>query len=458
MQEVLSIEKELANRYFYPKAMLIAIPIALQQLINSALNMIDTFMVGQLGDTAVAAVGISNQFFFFLLLFLIGLNAGGAVFMSQLHGAEDKVGIQKVFRLISIIGVTLMTAGALTAFFGGSFIASLYSNEPAVIVLVKSYLKVVAFAYTTQAISFACSTVFRSTGKASVAMRISLLAIGMNILLNYIFIFGKLGLPPMGIEGAALGTVISRLIEMFGLLAVTMRYQKHLFGKWQRGVKISREFYLQFLRITAPVFLNDGLWGIAFNICTMAYARIGTAAMAAVQITRTIEELLFVLIIGISSAAAILLAQYIGAGREDIVYRAGKKLVLLGIATGVFAGVILFTIAPFITSIFKVTDATSWNVITSLRAVAFIQIIKYGNLLLITGVLRSGGDTFFSMLVETSTMWLIAIPLAFLGAVVLKLELYQVMLLVGSEEVVKLIIVTRRFRSKKWINNVVEKI
>ncbi|MEI7884042.1 MAG: MATE family efflux transporter [Clostridia bacterium] len=458
MQEVLTIEKELANRYFYPKAMLIAIPIALQQFVNSALNMSDTFMVGQLGDAAVAAVGISNQFFFFLLLFLIGLNAGGAVFMSQLFGAGDKVGIQKVFRLISLIGVVLMTAGALAAFFGGSFIAGLYSKDLEVIGLANDYLKVVAFAYTTQAISFACSTSFRSTGKASVAMRISVLAIGMNILLNYIFIFGKLGFPAMGVEGSALGTAIARLAEMLGLLAVTVRYKEHLFGIWQKNVKISKDFYLQFLRITAPVFLNDGLWGIAFNVCTMAYARIGTAAMAAVQITRTIEELLFVVIIGISSASAILLAQYIGAGREDIVYRAGKKLAILGLVTGIFAGVILFSVAPIIVGIFKVTEATSWNVVTTLRAMAAVQILKYCNILLITGVLRSGGDTLFAMLVETSTMWLIAIPLAFFGAVVLHLPLYQVVLLVAIEEVVKLIIVSKRFTSRKWINNIVGKI
>jgi len=441
------------DREYITTLIKIGLPISIQNLIGVSLNAVGVLLIGQLGETSVAAVGLANQIFFLLNLMLFGIVSGAAIFTAQFWGSSDLPGIRKVVGLC--LGLAI-PAGLLFTVIALGFprqALGFYTEDPAVIELGTSYLHIIGFSYLPTAITFTYAVQMRATGNVRTPMLVSAGALSLGTVINYAFIFGKFGLPAMGAPGAAVGTTIARLIECAAMLAVTYikRYATAVRLADLRG--LSRDFVYRFMATVLPVAANETVWSLGITIYNSVYAHIGTEAIAAVNITSTIEGLAFVVLIGIANATAIMIGNRIGAGEEDKAYRFAWRSLGLVVALAALIGMALFLLAPTIVSFYKISPTAAGYAVNVLRVMGVALPVRASNLTIIVGVLRSGGDTRFSLLLDIGTVWLVGVPMALLGAFVLHLPVYWVAAMVILEEVVKLVGAMYRLTSRKWINN-----
>ncbi|HBE78143.1 MAG TPA: MATE family efflux transporter [Firmicutes bacterium] len=442
------------DRDFYQKMLKIALPIVIQNFISSFLNMIDTVMVGKLGETEIAAVGIANQYFFFFNMFLLGLCAGCGVFISQFWGKGELKNIKRIMGIglisATVVSLLFMVLGFL---FPGKIMA-VFNNDPKVINLGAGYLRMVLVSYLFTGITFVFNFSLRSIGKTVQPMLISGFALICNAFFNYLFIFGKWGAPAMGVEGAALATVIARTVETIALVVYIYGGKVVLAASAQELTDLSFEFVKKSYRVIFPVILNDICWGLASLVYAAVYGRMGTQAVAVIQICNTVNNLFLVAIFGLSSAAAVMIGNSIGAGKEELGKRYAKRFSIIGVALGIILGALLALTSPLVLNIFNVSDTVrsdSQNILYIISVIFFIRVL---DVILIVGILRGGGDARQAFLIEGFTMWFIGVPLTILGAFVLGLPVYYVYALAIMEEISKGVLGLMRLKSGRWIRNV----
>ncbi len=449
-------EKLMPDRAFFRTMLAITAPIALQNLIGSSLNMVDTVMIGQLGETEIASVGLANQITFLLHLFMFGVSSGSAIFTAQYWGSGD---LKNVHRILGL-GLTLATAISgifmLTALAIPGPLLRIFSDDPVVLALGADYLRLVSFSFVMMAISFTFASVMRSIGQPRPPMYISAMALLMNTGLNYLLILGNFGFPALGVRGAAIATLISRVFEWLAMLWLV--YGKHhvLAARMSQLLDFNKAYVKKFLGTTIPVVLNESLWAFGVTLYVVVYARMGTHVVASVNIAATIERLAMVFVFGMANATAIMIGNQIGANRLDTAWTYARRFARLGPIGGILVGLILITLSPVFLSFYQVTPAV--------RAASRAILIVYGvtmpirvfNLVNIVGILRSGGDTRFALMLDVVGVWAIAVPLAFIGGLVLRLPVEQVVILITVEEFFKASVGYLRFRSRKWLNRLVD--
>lgn len=441
------------DRQYYQRLVRIALPITLQNFIMSTLNMVANVMIGQLGETAVAAVGLAGQIFFLLNLALFGLASGAAIFTAQFWGNRDIPNIRRV------VGISLVFSMAVGLFFWAIAIflpetaLSIYSKDEAVVALGSQYLRIIGWAYLFFAVSIVYALALRSTGEVKVPLMVSISALGVNILLSYGLIFGHFGLPKMGIQGAAVAALIARLLECAILLGVTYKRRLPPAVMIKDMVGIPLSFVTKVLRRVIPVTLNEVLWSLGITVYYIIYARIGTEAIAAMNIASTVDMMAMVLFIGIANACAILVGNLIGAGEEREAHRYAGRTIGLGIIGGVVMGVLIIAFSGPILSLYNVSAQVITNAEAILRVIALFFWVRISNLIIFIGVLRSGGDTRFAFILDAGTIWVIGVPLALIGGFVLHLPVQYVYMMAMVDEVTKAGFGVYRYFSRKWIHN-----
>jgi putative MATE family efflux protein len=442
---------------YFKTLMRIAVPIASQHFITSSLNAVDVIMIGQLGETAVAAVGLANQVFFLLILLLFGISSGAAMFTAQFWGKEDLESIHKVLGIGLMLGIASSLLFSFAALVFPEFILSIYSKDPAVIALGSTYLRRVALSYVFTSITFSYASVLRSTENVKLPMFVSIVALSINTVLNYLLIFGNFGFPKMGVEGAAIATLIARSLECVTLLTLTYRLRTPVAARLSQLLGFNRDFILRYLKIALPVMFNEMMWSLGITVYNIVYARIGTESIAAVNISATIENMAFVLFIGISNAAAIMIGKRIGANEEDKAFIYGRRTLILGMVGAVLVGLIILVGKDAILSLYQISETARLYASMILTITSFVLWIRVSNMIMIVGIFRSGGDTRFSFILDVGSVWLVGVPFALIGAFVFHLPVYGVVLMIMAEEVVKMLIGFWRFSSRKWINNLTQK-
>jgi putative MATE family efflux protein len=444
------------DREYYTTLVKIALPIAIQNFISSALNAVGVLLIGQLGDTAVAAVGLANQIFFLLNLMLFGIVSGAAIFTAQLWGKGDRDAIRKVTGLCLCLALAAGLIFTLVALVFPGPALNLYSNDPSVIEQGARYLKIIGLSYLATGVSFALAGQLRATGNVRTPMLVSVVALGMGTVLNYLLIFGEFGLPALGVEGAALGTCLARLLECAAMLAVTYLGRLPVAFRPSDLRGLTWPFARRLLSTVLPVTANETIWSLGYSIYNVVYAHISTEAIAAINITSTVEGLANFAFIAFANAAAIMIGNQIGAGQEQKAFQYARRSIILCAALGAVVGLLLILFSASIVSNYKVSELTAVNLRAILIVLGCAFWMRVCNMTLIVGVLRSGGDTRFSFILDVGTVWLVGIPMALLGAFALHLPVYWVYLMVISEEFVKFLIGLTRFVSRKWINDVTE--
>ena len=441
------------DRHFFSQMFKLALPITLQNLVLTSLNLVDNIMIGGLGENAIAGVGLANQYFFLLNLLLFGIVSGSSIFTAQYWGSKDVKSIRKVLGICIITGGT----GAFLFSIGGLFfpneILGIFSKDQNVLNLANEYLRIVIFSYLITAVTFAYSFSLRSTGDVKTPLIVSVIALGINTFLNYLLINGHLGLPRMGVAGAAVATVIARVIELSLLLWAVYSKKMVVAASISEMTDLTAGFVKQFFKVTAPVILNESMWGLGVTMYAIAYARMGTDVFASTNISGTIEKIVWVIFMGVGNACAVMIGNKIGSGDVSEVFLYAKRFAILGPATAILAGIVVIFISPWALAPYKVSPVVLDYAQKNLIVFCLFIWAKVFNYINVIGILRSGGDTTFCLLLDTGGVWLIGVPLAFLGGLVFDLPIYYVYALVQVEEVIKLIIGIPRLASKKWINN-----
>ena len=451
------IKKMLEDKQFFAALLAIALPITLQNLIGSSLNMVDTLMISMLGDASVAAVGLANQVYFFYMITVLGIQSGSSIFIAQFWGKKDDKSIRKVLGLAIAISSVLGLIFTFATLFAPKYLMRLFTDDIEVLQLGSIYLQGVSLTYIITALSFSFGVASRSIGQAKMPMRASLISFFINIIFNYLLMFGKLGFPALGVLGAALGTLIARLVEL-GIILFSI-YGSHsiLAMHWTDLITWERNFAKRYFKTTYPVIINEALWSLGMVMYSVAYAKISTEAIAAVQISTNIQNIFLVLSRGLANACTVMIGNKIGANEEDEASIYANRFLWIAVIQGILLGIILYISSPYIVKVFNNISEDVYIIsVQMLKIMALVFFIKMFNGNLIVGVLRGGGDTTFSMWLDAGAVWLVGVPLAFLGSVFLNIPVHWVTALVSLEEVVKAIIGIPRLISKKWIINITE--
>lgn len=442
----------------YIRILKVAFPIALQQVIFTSVNFVDTLMMGMLGEVAIASVGLSNQFFFLYNLILFGLVSGGAIFFSQYWGKKDEEGLSSSVAITLISSIVFSIPFFLLSFFAPKMVLRFFTPDIAVIEAGINYLKIIAFSYPLFAITMVFSFMLRSIRKVHLPLIITIIELSSNIFLNYILIFGKLGFPALGIKGAAIGTFIARLIG--STVTVVIVYSRKLPGRaYFRHVKnLTPKFLKNFFHYTIPTMANELAWSLGITMYSVVYAHMSTSVIAAQRVMSTIEGFATSVTFSIANAASVIIGNILGSSQFDEAYCTSKKALKLAEIISVIAAILGVAITFLIIDFFDVSEEVKNMVrITIIISMSFLP-IKIFNGMNVVGFLRAGGDTRFSFMVEASTLWLIGVPLSAIGGLVLGLSFPMVYSLTMIEEVIKAIILSYRFRSKKWLKNVLEEV
>ncbi len=435
----------------------LAVPIAMQQFVMNALNAVDVLMIGQLGETAVASVGLANQVFFLMSLYLFGVGSGATIFSAQFWGRNDVANLRRVLGLALLLGVGGAALFSLAAVLAPETVLGFYSRDPAVIALGSRYLRIVGLCYVPNAITAIYGMTLRSTRNVKIPMAVSVAALSFKTALAYALIFGHLGLPALGVPGAAIATAVARTLECGLMLGLTYGKRLPTAGRPRELFGFQRDLLSRFARTSLPVVVGEILWSFGITTYTAIYARISTDAIAAVNIASTIEGIALVPFMGLGNACAIILGNRIGGGNTDLADNYARRFLKLVVFGGLAMGLLILAIRQPVVGLYQISAQSQGYVRGVLLVAAAALWMKAANMMIIVGILRSGGDTRFALVADTAPLWFIGVPLALLGAFVLRLPVYLVVLMVVmADEGTKFCLGLWRVLSGRWVNNVVQ--
>lgn len=436
----------------------LALPIAAQSLIGSSLSLIDNLMVGSLGELELNAVGVSVQLFFISWMLLFGFTSGTATFISQFYGVGDMKSIKKT----TGFGLTVAGGIGLMFFFVGmafpEYVLRIFTRFPEVIELGVVYIRTGAPCFLFLAITQPFTVALRATQQTKLPLYASVTALVLNTFLNYVLIFGKFGAPALGVQGAALATSIARFVEMSIILFIVFGRKNIVAGKLSEYFSYGKELAMRIVKNALPTTINETMWGLGTSLYVAAFARIGITAGAAIQACNTISNMFSLAAFSVGDAVLILVGQKLGEGKPELAYEMSKKMVVAGLITGAIAGIGLIAAGEPLLSLFEFTEEGADAAMKILIIYGALMWLNLYNGIHITGTLRCGGDTRFAMFTEVGTVWLIGVPAAFITSLYFGWPVYFALLAVKSEELVKGIILTKRYLSKKWLNNVIKDI
>ncbi len=443
------------DREYFRRLVTIAIPIVLQQLVTSSLNLVGQVMIGQLGEVAVASVGLANQVFFLLNLLLFGITSGFAIFTAQFWGARDEKSIHRVQGLAIIASLAASAIFFFTSQFFSEGMIAIFSKDPAVIAMGGRYLQVFSWSFLFFSVQFSYALILRTVGQARLPMAVSIFALSINVVLSYVLIFGLGPLPAMGVMGAAFGILISRIVECVVLLWMAYRYKTPVAASISQMLNVDLGLVKQVIPLAWPVAMNELLWSLGITTYNIVYARISTESIAAFNIASAIEQIAFVFFAGIAHGTSVLVGNWIGAGDDKQAFNYAGRSMIIGFLIAIGAGILILLLSPIILSWYKVSPEVLSSAQKILFVVASFLWLRAMNIVLILGVFRSGGDTKFGLFLDGIIIWILGVPMAYLAAFGLHLPVYLVYLFVMSEEITKFIIGLKRYFSRRWIHNLI---
>lgn len=454
------MEKKKDENSFYKLIMMIAIPITLQSLLQSSLTIVDQFMVGQLGEDCIATLALSNKFYNIYLYIVLALTGGIGIFISQFWGKKDVKSIIKTLKIPFAFGGGAMIIFTAAAFVFSNQILSMLTNDAEVITRGAEIQKIYFLSVLPVLITNIYSTLLRSTYNVKWPMITGFGSIIMNTLLNYVLIFGKLGFAPMGIEGAAIATVISRWLEAAALMIVV-----HVFNKTLsfniisvfKG-KLEKSFLLRCAKSIWPLLALNLVFISADTLYSSIYGNMGTQDMAAMSIMYPIQGFSIGLFNGLSSATAIILGNKIGSKEIDTAEQYAKRILKLTTAFTIVISALLVLASKLYLSFYQVSQTVYDNAQKLIVVSAIFLCVRVLNMVIGQGIIQSGGNTSYVLFLDIIGMWCIGLPFAYLGAFIFNLPIYAVYFLVSLEEVLRLILGLRKVLTKQWANDLISDI
>ena len=446
------MEVKINKRAFYRKLITLALPIALQSLMLALVAACDALMLGKVEQNEMTAVSLATQVQFVQNMFVFAVTGAGAVLGAQYWGKRDREKMQEIFDLMLVLSGMISLIFFLACEFIPVGLMHIFSKDKVIIEIGAKYLQIAGWSYLITGISQCYLTMMKITDRVIASAVASSAAVVLNIVLNYIFIFGKLGLPAMNSRGAAIATMIARVMEMLLSLGFTLG-KEHIRPALGKLFKIDKELAQSFVKQLLPLMGGSLLWGVGFTSYTAIIGHMNSDAAAANSIASVVRDLICCICNGIGSAAGIMVGNEMGAGRLETGKAYGIKLKNLSYIIGFISTGLVLAVTPIVVSSMELTEEAR-SYLTGMMIIMSIYMIgRCVNTVSINGVLDGGGDTVFDMYSLFVTMWCIAVPLALLGAFVFHFPVLVVYACTCLDEVGKIPWVMYRIKKYKWVKN-----
>ncbi|MDK0819508.1 MATE family efflux transporter [Clostridium perfringens] len=442
------------DKRFYRLLFSIALPIAVQNLITFMVSMVDTLMVGALGEIQLSAVSIANNLFFVLTILMFGLAGGSNIMISQYWG---KGNVKKIHKILAIMyRVCLLITGIFIfiALFLPKYFMGIFTTDKAVIDFGASYLRIVCIGYLFYSITNCTIMMLRSVKTVSISIIVYTASLVVNSILNWIFIFGNLGAPELGIRGAAIATICARITEFSIVLVFMFIYERKIGLKIEHLLKLDKEILKDYVGLCTPVLCNELLWAIGASMISVIVGRMGTEVVAANSINGVAHQFVTVFIFGMSNATAVIIGNTIGEGKKEKAKEYAYSIGIFSVVMGCISGLMILLIKPFVVNFYNVSYSTKLIAMEIMTVTSGIIVFQSLASNFMMGVLRGGGDAKFVLINDLIFMWLVAIPGGFFVAFVLELPVALVFLVIKCDEILKSLTSVYRVISGKWVNDV----
>ena len=441
------------NKAIYRNIWIVAFPIILQNVLDAAVNSVDVLMLNTVGQSAISSASLANSMVSIFFMFLYGIGTGIAMLAAQYYGKGDYKTIEIVEGIGLKFAIIVAIIGMVLCLTIPDVLMNIYTSDKELIELGSRYLMFISPGLLFWAVSAVYTSILRCIGKVSTSTVLEAVALISNVILNAIFIYGLFGIPKLGVIGVAVATSLSRLIQLFGCIIVSMRgpgVSLTFRTMFERHRLLEKDFFSMAL----PAIGNDMIWGLAFSAYSGILGHMESDAVAAYSIVNVIRNLGCVMCYGIGAAAGIIVGQILGRGDRDEAIKTSHILLRLAVITGIFGGIVVLVIIPFAIRTASLTP----NALDYLKFMLFINTYYITgtsvNTCLIGGIFRAGGDSKFGFICDTIDMWVYSIPLCLIAAFVLKLPVKVVYFLMCTDEFVKWPWVFKHFYSHKWARNI----
>lgn len=429
----------------------LAVPVALQSMLQSSFSIVDQIMIGQLGSVSVAGVGLAGKFssIFSVLASAIGAIAG--IMISQYLGQKNKQEVSRSFYLNLLMVTAMASVFTFLCMVFPQQIMGLYTQDHETQLAAASYLAILAGTFLPVAGATLLSTLFRCMEKASLPLYASIIAAALNTGLNYVLIFGKLGFSSMGADGAAIATLVSQIANLLIMLLLFWKYREILTSGRGADVRMSKFNWGQYGAMLLPILVCEFMWSLGENVYAAIYGHLGTESCAAMTLTNPIQGIMIGALCGLSQAASVIVGKQLGTGAYDEAYDASKKLIQYGIVGSLLLSAVILLTSQFYVEIYQVEASVKILASQILIAYAIVAPFKVLNMILGGGIIRSGGKTNYVMVIDLVGTWVFGVPLGLLSAFALGLGIPFVYFILSLEECIRFGISVVVFRRKHWM-------
>ena len=458
------MKKYIGDKAFYKMVLTVVIPIMIQNGITNFVGMLDNIMVGRVGTEQMSGVAITNQLMFVFNICVFGAISGAGIFTAQFYGCDNHKGIRDTFRFKIISCAAICAMGFLIFGMWGEDLIQMYlhgenveGSLEATLIYARDYLWIMLLGIIPFAVVQAYAGTLRECGETMLPMKAGILAVLINLLFNYILIFGKFGAPALGVEGAAIATVISRFAELFVVVIWTHRHTGRfpfMIGAY-RSMKIPGNLVLNILKMGMPLLVNEALWSAGMAGMMQCYSVRGIDVVAGLNISTTISNLFNVVFISMGNAVAIIIGQLLGAGKMEEAKDSARKLIFFSVASCVVVGCVMAAVSPFFPMLYntskEVRHLATWFICVSALC---MPLYSCTNATYFT--LRSGGKTVITFFFDSGFVWAVSIPVAFLLSRYTQMPIVPLYLACQSLELIKSAIGLFLVKKGVWIHNIVE--
>lgn len=438
---------------FYRQMFKLAIPIIIQNLLSAAVNSSDVIMLNYVGQSAISAVSLAANYSNILFMVYYGLGTGASLLCAQYFGKKNMQAIHAVEGIALRFSLAISALVALAAFTMPQRMLLLFTSDQELIAIGSSYIRIMGITYLCWGVTEIYLAILRSIGRVTISMTLNMLAFGLNILLNAMFIFGLFGAPKLGVTGVAIATASSRLIQLVACVIVSLLSKDVKLNPAYMFIR-SKTLLNDFIHLSLPALGNDLSWSVAFSMYSVILGHLGTEAVAANSLVTVVRNVGSVFCFAIASAGTILLGRVMGQEELEKSKSYASRMLKMTVVAGAVGGVIVLAVTPFVLRFAFLNDTAMHYLKYMLLINSYYIMGSAVNTALIAGVFRAGGDTKFGLICDTIDMWVYAVPLGFFAAFVLKLPVLWVYFLLCTDEFVKWPWVIRHYRKREWAKNI----
>lgn len=448
------MRKLIRDKEFYKYFGILVASLAFQNLLVYSVNLADNLMLGAYSETALSGSALCNQIQFFLQMLVVGAGEGAVVLGSQYWGKGKLEPIPHIIGVTLRFGAGLAAVMFLIALAAPEQVLGLLTNDQAVVAEGVKYLRIICFTYIIFTVTNILTASLRSIGIVSIGYIISGATLMINICLNYCLIYGNFGMPELGIRGAACATLFSRCVELL-IVVFYLKYREHKLNlTLKKLIKINPSYIKDYVHVSFPVLLNQAQWGIAQMIQTAILGHLGAAAIAANSIATIVFQVISVVAYGAASASGMTVGRTIGEGNSDKLHEMVHTLQIIFITIGMISGSLIMLIRGPILNLYHISPEAHQLALQFMGVLAVTTVGTSYQMACDNGIIRGGGDTSFSMKMNTISMWVIVVPLSAIAAFVLKCPPMIVFFILKSDQIYKVIPVVIHLRKWNWVKQV----